>query len=320
MIPSASATTTREPVPSLRSISFACPVCRIEMGRLDDSPSHYVYCRRCSFVLREQKGILRAQRPGREAHFRQFGQGLDLCQFLHRASLPRPDRQLSPIEARHPQGLDVLDIGAGNCWQSYQLAKRGHRLVAVDLLDNDTDGLGAARHYSAHLRNQFLCVQAEMDHLPFAAAQFDIVFFNASFHYSVDYEQTIAEALRCLRRPGHLIISDSPFYRSELSGQKMIQEKHAAFRKRHAFRSDSIPSLEYLTRPRLDHLADKFGLQWKTLRPWCGINWVMRPVKAFVLRKREPSNFFLFLAQVQPPESCEIRDHREPSKIGSKST
>jgi SAM-dependent methyltransferase len=320
------------------------------MGRLDDSPSNYAYCPRCSFVLREQNGILRALRPGRESHFRQFvnqyetvrareGRGSTSPNFY--TALPFRDLTgnnawewkircrtflhavkhiFSPIEATHPQGLDVLDIGAGNCWLSYQLSKRGHRPVAVDLLDNDTDGLGARRHYSAHLPHRFLCVQAEMDHLPFAAAQFDVVLFNASFHYSIDYEQTVAEALRSLRRPGHLIILDSPFYRSELSGQKMIQEKHVAFAKRHGFRSDSIPNREYLTRPRLDHLADTFGLEWKTLRPWCGINWALRPLKAFVLRKREPSKFFVFWAQIQPPAPCEIRDHPGPSRIGSKST
>ena len=143
----------------------------------------------------------------------------------------------------------MLDIGAGNCWMSYQMAKRGHRPVAVDLLDNETDGLGAARFYSAHLRQPFLTVQAEMDYLPFNSAQFDIVFFNASFHYSVDYEQTVGEALRCLRRSGHLIISDSPFYRGELSGPKMIEEKRLTFEKRYGFRSDSIPSREYLDAP-----------------------------------------------------------------------
>jgi SAM-dependent methyltransferase len=226
----------------------------------------------------------------------------------------------APIEAACPQGCDVLDIGAGNCWLSHQLARRGHRPVAVDLLDNETDGLGAARNYSADLRHPFLCVQAEMDHLPFSSAQFDIVFFNAAFHYSVDYEQTIAEALRCLRRPGHLIISDSPFYRSKLSGPKMVEEKHSEFEKRYGFRSDSIPSREYLTRPMLDHLADTFGLQWKTLRPWYGINWALRPLKAYLSGKREPSKFYLFWAEVQPSGSCRTADREKLSRIRSITT
>ena len=40
--------------------------------------------------------------------------------------------------------LRVLDLGAGNGWMSYRLAKQGHAPVAVDLITNDQDGLEAA--------------------------------------------------------------------------------------------------------------------------------------------------------------------------------
>jgi SAM-dependent methyltransferase len=318
------------------STSFSCPVCRAEIGPLNGPSPHDLRCPSCSFVIREVNGILRALRPGRDEYFQQFieqyetvraqeGRGSSSSEFY--AALPFRDLSgknswewnirgrtfthalkhiLPRIEATNRHGCDVLDIGAGNCWLSYQMAKRGHRPVAVDLLVNESDGLGAARFYtsylshpSLHSRQPFLTVQAEMDYLPFSPAQFDVVFFNASFHYSVDYEQTVAEALRCLRRPGHLIILDSPFYRGELSGPKMIQEKHAAFEKRYGFRSDSVPSLEYVTRPLLDHLADKFGLRWKTLKPWYGMNWAMRPLKAYISGKREPSKFYVFWAEVE---------------------
>jgi len=341
---------TEEGTALLHSTSFSCPTCGTEMGSLDDSSSRDIYCQRCTFVIRERNGIVRALRPERELHFRQFVKQYETVRTREGRGSPSPDfytalpfRDLtgnkswewkirsrtflyalrhifSPIEAAHPEGCDVLDIGAGNCWLSYQLAKRGHRPVAVDLLDNDSDGLGAARNYSPHLRHRFLCVQAEMDHLPFTSAQFDIVYFNAAFHYSIDYEQTVGEALRCLRRPGHLIISDSPFYRGLLSGQQMIEEKRAAFEKRYGFRSDSIPSREYLTRPMLDDLADKFGLRWKTLRPWYGINWALRPLKAYLSGKREPSKFYLFWARVQPSGPCEARDQAQPARTGSKTT
>jgi SAM-dependent methyltransferase len=309
--------------------SFSCPACRAEIGPLDGDSAHDLHCPNCSFVIREINGIFRALRPGRDEYFKQFvkqyetvrsqeGRGSTSADFY--AALPFRDltgknawewkirgrtfthalRHILPsLETVNPQGCDILDIGAGNCWLSYQMAKRGHRPVAVDLLDNQNDGLGAARFYSSLLRQPFLTVQAEMDYLPFSSAQFDVIFFNASFHYSVDYEQTVGEALRCLRRPGHLIILDSPFYRSEFSGPKMIEEKRAGFEKRYGFRSDSVPSREYLTRPMLDHLAEKFGLQWKTLKPWYGINWALRPLKAYLSGKREPSKFYAFWAALK---------------------
>lgn len=332
-VSSATLSSTSEGARPPYSTSFACPSCRSEIGRLDGASPHDLHCPGCSFVIREENGILRALRPGREEYFRQFvkqyetvrsreGRGSSSADYY--IALPFRDltgknswewnirgrtfahalkHVLPSIEAAYPQGCDILDIGAGNCWLSYRMAKRGHRPVAVDLLDNESDGLGAARFYSSYLshpRQPFLTVQAEMDYLSFSSAQFDVAFFNASFHYSVDYEQTVGEVLGCLRRPGHLIILDSPFYRSELSGPKMIAEKRAGFEKRYGFRSDSVPSREYLTRPILDQLAGKFGLRWKTLKPWYGMNWALRPVKAYLSGKREPSKFYLFWTKVEP--------------------
>jgi SAM-dependent methyltransferase len=178
------------------------------------------------------------------------------------------------------------------------MALRGHRPVAVDLLDNDSDGLGAARHYLARISPPFRRFQAEMDRLPFAASQFDIAIFNASFHYSIDYEKTLGETLRCLRRPGHLIIADSPFYSCEEGGQTMLAEKHTEFERRFGFRSDSIQSREFLTPRILAALEKQLDLQWKTLRPWYGVSWALRPVKARLFRRREPAKFYLFWTTV----------------------
>jgi SAM-dependent methyltransferase len=205
---------------------------------------------------------------------------------------------LPKIERAYPNGCDVLDIGSGNCWLSFRMTLRGHRAVAVDLLDNDSDGLGAAKHYMSQLPQPFLRFQAEMDRLPFAAGQFDVVIFNASFHYSADYERTLAEALRCLRRPGSVIIADSAFYRREESGRAMLSERKALFERQYGFRSDSIPSREYLTPQTLDQLAESFALQWKLFKPWYGMGWALRPLKARLARRREPSRFFLLWAHV----------------------
>src|SRR5208282_1698872 len=113
---------------------------------------------------------------------------------------------LPMLERAHPMGCDILDLGAGNGWASFRLSLRGHRPVAVDLLDNDSDGLGAARRYFDYTPNPFPLFQAEMDRLAFASNQFDVAIFNASFHYSVDYELTLRDVLRCLRSPGHILI------------------------------------------------------------------------------------------------------------------
>jgi ubiquinone/menaquinone biosynthesis C-methylase UbiE len=288
-------------------------------------------CPVCDFVIREIHGIYRALPENRGSHFSQFisdyeavrsaeGRGShtsdyylalpfrDLSgrnawQWQIRASTWRfiERRVLPEIERGYPTGMDVLDIGAGNGWMSYRLALRGHRAIALDLQDNDMDGLGAAKHYFAQLSQPFLRFQAEMDGLPFAANQFDLIIFNASFHYSTDYFQTLAESLRCLRPDGRLIVADSPFYSHSESGQQMICEKHERLKKEFGRRSDSIQSVEYLTSEMLEDLANKLGIEWETHRPWYGWNWAVRPLKARMQKRREPSKFYVFCAKVRKP-------------------
>jgi len=304
-----------------------CPICRHGSPTADSSERTYC-CPGCGFSIVETSGIYRALRPDRRAYFEQFMEqyavvrakegrgstssdyylelpfrdltGNNLWQWQIRARTFRHiEKHLLPeIERHYPHGCDVLDIGAGNCWLSYRLELRGHCPVAVDLLDNEADGLGAGMHYLHRMKRPFPRFQAEMDCLPFEDAQFDVVIFNASFHYSVDYEVTLAETLRCLRRPGHVIIADSAFYQREESGRAMLEEKRASFKQRFGFQSDSIPSREYLTPHTLDQLADRFRIQWRVLRPWYGVNWALRPIKARLARRREPSRFYLFWGQI----------------------
>jgi SAM-dependent methyltransferase len=310
----------------LLSVQVQCPVCQGSLFLA--GTDHQFLCNECGFLMSDANGILRALRPERARHFSQFireyevvraGEGRGSSSPEYYLSLPDKDRtgrnawqwhirartfhclekQILPaIERAHPNGLDLLDIGAGNCWFSYRMALRGHRPVAVDLLDNDTDGMGAAKHYFSQLPASFSRFQAEMDYLPFASGQFDVVVFNASFHYSVDYGATLREALRCLRRPGFVIIADTAFYRRDESGQAMLAERRASFHEQFGFGSDSIPSLEYLTPASLNSLEEICSLRWNRITPWYGWQWAMRPWKARVFRRREPSRFHLFWARV----------------------
>jgi len=191
----------------------------------------------------------------------------------------------------------ILDLGAGNCWMSFRLALAGYRPIAVDLLTNNHDGLGAAAHYRKHLSDLFPRFQAEMTHLPFQNEQFDAVIFNASFHYSEDYEATLREALRCVRNGGMVIISDTPWYSSEKSGRQMVFERHAAFLQKHGTASDSIGSIQYLTDDRLQELEQLFSIKWTAHSPEYGIKWTMRPLMAMLLNRREPSRFRIYTAR-----------------------
>jgi ubiquinone/menaquinone biosynthesis C-methylase UbiE len=196
---------------------------------------------------------------------------------------------LPPVERSARRPLDILDLGAGNGWMSYRLAIRTHRPVAIDIFSDPRDGLKAARNYDA----SFPVVEAEFDRLPFPPATFDLAIYNSSIHYSTDYAATLSEARRCLRPSGIVVILDSPIYRRREHGELMAAERHADFMRRYGFRSDAVPSIEFLDQPGLRALARQLGLRWTTYRPWYGWRWHARPLKAWIARRRPPSRFWI---------------------------
>lgn len=210
--------------------------------------------------------------------------------YLKKILLPR-------ISSNSQRAGNILDIGAGNGWLSYRLSQAGMVAVAIDLLTNDLDGLGAARHYDTCLKHSFLRIQAESDRLPFYDAQFDAVIFNASFHYAENFLRTLREALRCLLPEGMIIIADSPWYAHEDSGWKMLAEKRSRFFNRFGIFSDSIRSQEFLTDERLNQLAHNLGICWERHTPFYGLRWSLRPLIAKLKGHREPSTFRIYVAK-----------------------
>lgn len=202
-------------------------------------------------------------------------------------------RILSPMERAAGRPLHILDLGAGNAWLSYRLRERQHVPYAVDMFLDARDGLAAARHYP----HVFATVGAEFDRLPFASGRFDLAIFNSSVHYSTDYTVTLSEARRCLRPDGRLVILDSPVYRRREHGEQMVAERHADFERRYGFRSDALPSIEFLDEPRLRELSRDLAVDWTVYRPWYGWKWHMRPWKAHFKRQRPPSRFWILVGR-----------------------
>ncbi|HUA83801.1 MAG TPA: class I SAM-dependent methyltransferase [Bryobacteraceae bacterium] len=197
-------------------------------------------------------------------------------------------RVLAPLEKSLRRPLDLLDLGAGNGWMSWRLAGRGHRVVAADIFTDDRDGLGAIRKYA-----RLNAVAADFDQLPFGAGRFDAAIYNASLHYSPDYRRTLAEAVRCLRPSGTIVILDSPVYAQAGHGERMRRERQALFERTYGFRSAALGSIEYLDRAMLGRLSRDLQIELRWSQPWYGWRWAMRPVIARIRGRRPPSRFLV---------------------------
>ena len=291
-------------------MKFICPRCR---GELQEKSALELFCVQDNLTFKQEDGIWKFLLSEREAHYARFISDYETVRrFEGRFSpdssyyraLPFQDTsgkfsadwKIRAVSFRALQKIltdvsTVLDVGAGNGWLSNRLSLSGYDVCAVDLLLNPEDGLGAWTHY----QSQFARVQSEFVKLPFPDQSVSAVIFNASFHYSESYEQTLAESLRVLSTNGKLIIMDSPVYRSAESGLQMVAERKAAFLSRYGFASDSLKSENFLTYQRMEGLGKALGITWQHIRPYYGLRWAVRPLWARLRGGREPAEFGLWL-------------------------
>lgn len=299
---------------------FICPRCRTT---LDRSAPDRVTCPQDGLEFRKVDGVWRFLLPESEAHYTRFiadyesvrrseGRGSPSADYYrllpfkdlsgrHRSDWRIRARSfnvlvknvLTRLQAPLERSLRIIDLGAGNGWLSNRLSAQGDRVIAVDLLVNEQDGLGAWKHYE----HSFTPVQAEFNHLPIMDRFADAVIFNASFHYSENYAETLKEALRVLSSQGWIIILDSPVYRRAASGEKMVEEREAQFKEKYGFASDNLRSENFLTYTRLQELARELNLKWKFVTPFYGFRWMLRPILAGLSRRREPAKFRLLVGK-----------------------
>ena len=207
-------------------------------------------------------------------------------------------RLVRPIAAAGGRPLKLLDLGAGNGWLSYRIALEGHFTTALDIRDDEVDGLGAGRPFVQRAKGRMRIAVAGFEDIPAPDASFDIAVFNASLHYAIDLAAVLAEAARVVRPGGRLAILDSPFYRREADGVAMVAEKSASAPQRFGPRAEALmalPFIEFLTPERLAAASAAIGMSWRRRRVRYPLWYELRPLAARLRGARAPSRFDLWI-------------------------
>jgi len=103
------------------------------------------------------------------------------------------------------KGMRVIDCGAGRCWASHLLAKKGCKVVAVDMNIDDVGGLGAGNTIVQGTDIYFARVCADLENLPFKENVFDLAFGYQFLHHAYSLAKMLNEISRVLKPKGRLV-------------------------------------------------------------------------------------------------------------------
>jgi ubiquinone/menaquinone biosynthesis C-methylase UbiE len=148
--------------------------------------------------------VRQARAAAADAYFRVAAADWDQIRALH---VDEREVERAMLDALGPGPLgDVLDVGTGTGRVLTLLAPRARRAVGIDLspamLGVARAALDPATHPNAQVRH------GDMYHLPFARESVDLVVFHQVLHYADDAAAAVAEAARCLRPGGRVLVVD----------------------------------------------------------------------------------------------------------------
>ena len=103
----------------------------------------------------------------------------------------------------------VLDLGAGRCWTTKELTKKGAICTGLDIMSEFGVGVDTAQVYFDQ-GYKFETVVGDMNNLPFDDECFDVVYSYASMHHTDNLPKTLSEAYRVLKPGGNLVLSGEP--------------------------------------------------------------------------------------------------------------
>jgi hypothetical protein len=83
----------------------------------------------------------------------------------------------------------------------------------------------------------------------------------------------------------------------------MRRERRQQFLKQYGTESDHVGSIEYLDLATIATLARDLNLNWHIHKPWYGLAWHTRPLKARLKGARPPSRFWILEGKLKQGKS-----------------
>lgn len=186
----------------------------------------------------------------------------------------------------------ILDLGAGNGWLSYRMTIDGCRSVAVDIFDDDRDGLGACSHYDL----PFARVKADFDALPFSRRQFDVVVFNGSLHYSPNVRATLARVAPLVAPGGVIAVMDSPMFECPIAGRSMRDRTIERFRRDYGLADPIVPGEGFLLFSTLADTIRTLGFEADFFETQGNLMWTLSRFAGRMRHGIQPASFGVWWA------------------------
>lgn len=121
----------------------------------------------------------------------------------------------------------VLDLGAGRGWAAKEFARRGCRVVALDVVADKYVGLGRARALMDDAGVYFERIIGDGENLPLRDGAFDLVFCAAALHHFSDLALLCRNIARVLRPHGVLCAINEPCLSVAESERRALQRDAA---------------------------------------------------------------------------------------------
>jgi len=142
----------------------------------------------------------------------------------------------------HKQNLNILDIGSWNSWLCNYLAKKGHKVVGVNLFENKFDGVKSNKHY----HSKFISLQLHADEIYRIEKQFDLIVFNRNWAYFKNHQTILNDAKKLLAEDGIIIFTGLAFYKNPQKIKENLAFANTTFEKKYGIPLLYKPSKGYL--------------------------------------------------------------------------